>query len=226
MYIVSERNNQNNGVSRPSILRYDVGGAGTTLVATHEWLLTADLPPVAANSGLEAITWVPDSYLVANGFFDVTAGHLYNPAEYPNNGGGLFFVGLEGNGVVYVYALNHSNSTFTRITSFSTGFPSGVMALQFDRELGQMWAVCDDTCGGQANIYVIDVTAGSPTLGRMKLTHTFGRAPSMPNINNEGFAFAPQAACVGGFKPAFYSDDSSTGGNAIRRISIPCVKFP
>jgi len=226
MYIASERNNASSSVSRPSILRYDVSGTSTTLTATHEWLLTADLPVVAANSGLEAITWIPDSYLVSQGFFDVTAGQLYNPANYPNNGGGLFFVGLEGNGMVYVYALNHSNSSFTRIASFSTGFPSGVMALQFDRELGQLWATCDDTCGGLSNIYVIDATSGSLTLGRMKRTYTFARPASMPNINNEGFAFAPQSACVGGFKPAFWSDDASTGGNAIRRASIPCVKFP
>lgn len=226
MYIVSERNNSASGVSRPSVLRYDVTGTASTLVATNEWVLTGDLPVVAANSGLEAITWIPDSYLVAQGFFDVTKNHKYNPAEYPNGGGGLFFVGLEGNGVVYVYSLNHTDNTFTRITSFSTGFPSGVMALQFDLELGQLWAVCDDTCGGLSNIYVIDVAAGSATLGRMKLSHVFGRAPSMPNINNEGFTISPQSMCVNGMKPAFWSDDSSTGGNAIRRASIPCVKFP
>ena len=226
MYIVSERNNSNNAVSRPSVLRYDVSGAGTTLTATNEWVLTADLPVVAANSGLEGITWIPDSYLVAQGFFDVTAAHAYNPAEYPNHGDGLFFVGLEGNGVVYVYALNHVTSGFSRIASFATGFPAGVMSVQFDRELGQLWAVCDDTCGGLSNIYVIDVTPASPTLGRMKLTHTFARPSTMPNINNEGFAFAPQSACVGGRKPAFWSDDSQTGGNAIRRASIPCVAFP
>ncbi|MGV3710461.1 MAG: lamin tail domain-containing protein, partial [Gemmatimonas sp.] len=173
MYIASERNNQASGVSRPSILRYDVTGSGTTLVATHEWVLTADLPTVGANAGLEAITWIPDSYLVSQGFYDVAKSKLYNPADYPNSGGGLFFVGLEGNGVVYVYSLDHSNSTFTRITSFSTGFPAGVMALQFDRELGQLWAVCDDTCEGRSNIYVIDVTPASPTLGRMKLTNVF-----------------------------------------------------
>ncbi|MEP6619723.1 MAG: lamin tail domain-containing protein [bacterium] len=226
MYVASERNNSNNSVSRPSILRYDVTGSGTTLTATNEWNLTADLPAVAANSGLEGITWVPDSALVAQGFLDVSAGHLYNPAEYPNHGGGLFFVGLEGNGVIYVYALNHVTNGFSRITSVSTGFPAGVMALQFDRELGQLWATCDDTCGGLSDIFVIDTAPGSPTLGRLKLTHIFARASTMPNINNEGFAFAPQSKCVAGLKPAFWSDDSETGGHAIRKASIPCVKFP
>jgi hypothetical protein len=48
----------------------------------------------------------------------------------------------------------------------------------------------------------------------------------MPNINNEGFAFGPQSLCVGGLKPAFWSDDSATGGHSIRQASIPCLKFP
>ena len=48
----------------------------------------------------------------------VTAARVYNPADYPNHGDGLFFVGLEGNGTVYVYALNHVTN------GFSHGLPS------------------------------------------------------------------------------------------------------
>jgi hypothetical protein len=225
MYVATERNNSNNGVSRPAILRYDVTAAGTTLTATNEWNLTADLPPLGANLGIEGITWVPDAFLVSHSFFDVAAGHLYNPAEYADHGGGLFFIGVEGTGFVYVYALNHTTNGFKQITSISTGFPAGVMALQFDRELGQLWATCDDTCGGLADIFEIDATPG-PTLGRLKLTHIFNRPTGMPNINNEGFAFTPNSLCVGGLKPAFWSDDNNTGGHSIRQGTIPCVKFP
>jgi hypothetical protein len=42
---------------------------GSELVATHEWNLAADLPVVGANLGLEAITWIPDTILVASSFF-------------------------------------------------------------------------------------------------------------------------------------------------------------
>lgn len=226
MYVATERNNSNNTVSRPAILRFDVSGTATELTATHEWNLTADLPVVGPNLGLEAIQWIPDSYLVAKGFFDEAAGHIYNPADYPDHAGGLFFVGLEGNGFVYAYALNHTNSTFTRITSFFTGFPAGVMALHFDRELGYLWANCDDTCGGLADIWEIDTTPGSPTLGHMRLTHIFNRPSGMPNFNNEGFAFTPLSLCSGGLRPAFWSDDTNDAGHSIRRGSIPCVPFP
>ena len=70
IYAATERDNSVSGVSRLSVLRFDTTAAGTTLLATHEWNLTADLPPVGANLGLEAITWVPDSQLVLAGFRD------------------------------------------------------------------------------------------------------------------------------------------------------------
>ena len=106
VYVSSERDATNSGVSRPSVLRYDVSGAGATLTATQEWNLTADLPSVGANAGAESVEWVPDSYLVESGFVDQATGAAYNPATYPNHGTGLFFVGLEANGIVYAYALD------------------------------------------------------------------------------------------------------------------------
>src|SRR5690606_23905402 len=69
VYVATERNNAASGTSRPSILRFDVSGSGTELVATHEWNLASDLaadvPTIGANSGLEGITWVPDAVLTA-----------------------------------------------------------------------------------------------------------------------------------------------------------------
>ena len=47
-------------------------------------------------------------------FYDEATHATYNPASYPNHGTGLFFVGLEGNGSVYGYALNHADNTYTR----------------------------------------------------------------------------------------------------------------
>ncbi len=226
MYVATERNNDVSSTSKPTILRFDVTGSSAELVATHEWDLTADLPPLGENLGLEGITWIPDSYLVAKGFVDSTAGHLYNPAEYPDHAGGLFFVGVEQNGIIYAYALNHTTGAFKRITSFSTGFPLGVMSLQFDRELEYLWATCDNTCHGLSDIFEIDTTPGSPTLGQMKLTHIFSRPAGMGDFNNEGFAFTPLSLCSGGLRKAFWADDTNDAGHAIRQGTIPCAKFP
>ena len=55
IFISSERNNAVSGTSRPGVLRYDASAPGTELTASMEWNLTADLPVVGANLGLEAI---------------------------------------------------------------------------------------------------------------------------------------------------------------------------
>jgi hypothetical protein len=68
--IAAERNTLANTVSRLSILRFDGSFAAAELTATHEWNLTGDLPVVGANLGLEAITWIPDAYLVEHSFAD------------------------------------------------------------------------------------------------------------------------------------------------------------
>lgn len=220
IYLATERNNDANTVSRNSILRFAPAGSSPSLRATHEWQLTGDLPPVAANLGLESITWVPDSVLVAGKFHDEAAGRAYVPADHPDHGTGLFFVGLEKNGMIYVYALNHVTNGFTRIASLPSGNAGGVMALEYDRESGQLWATCDDTCGNTATILAIDTVAQSTTRGRFLPLRRFARPPSLPNVNNEGFTIA--TGCVRGHKDVFWADDSDTGGHSIRRASLPC----
>jgi len=221
VYVAAERNNGASGVSRNSVLRFDPSQAGTILRATHEWNLTADLPVVGANAGVEAISWIPDSMLVANGFFDESKGRAYAPSDYADHGTGLFFVGVEANGTIYAYALNHATSGFTRVATIATGFP-GVMGMEYDRATGYLWATCDDGCNNTTSILEIDVAVGSSTRGRFLAPRRYARPSSMPNLNNEGFAFAPNAECVGGRKPVFWADDSETGGRALRQASIPC----
>src|SRR5262249_45489245 len=114
VYVSTERDNNANAISRNSILRFDTAAAGATLTATHEWNLTSDLPVVGANLGIEAITWIPDAFLVSRGFFDESKNRAYNPADYAAHGTGLFFVGVEANGIIYAYALDHSSGGFTR----------------------------------------------------------------------------------------------------------------
>lgn len=220
-YVATERNNDVSATSRLSVLRYDTSVPGSELVAELDWNLTADLPTVGSNVGLEAITFVPDSYLVARAFFDEGAGHTYNPLEYPGHGTGLFFVGIEANGVIYAYALNQLTGSFVRIATIASG-NSGVMDLQFDRDAGYLWAQCDDTCNNLAGILTIDTNAASATFGRFVVKQKLARPAGMPNLNNEGIAFAPEAECVNGFKPFFWADDSNTDGHALRSGTIAC----
>ena len=87
-FVSTERNNANSSVSRPAILRFDPNASGTTLTATNDWNLTADLPGLGANLGLEGIAWVPDGYLVTQRLqdarrHDLQPGGLPEPRQRP-----------------------------------------------------------------------------------------------------------------------------------------------
>jgi hypothetical protein len=220
-YVATERNNESSSTSRLAVLRLDETAIGGTLTASHEWNLTAQLPVVGANLGLEAITWIPDSYLTASGFYDELAGQTYNPAAYADHGTGLFVVGVEGTGMLYVLALDHTTSLASIVASVSSGFP-GVMGLEFDRDNNHLWTWCDDTCGNQGTILQVDTTAGSPTLGKLVVRIRYNRPSGLPNSNFEGIAIAPESECSGGQKSVFWADDANMGGNAIRRGSLTC----
>ena len=217
IYVSTERDNSASSTSKLSVLRFDPTAAGATLTATNEWNLTADIPPTGANLGLEAITWIQDSFLTANGFFDDTKGHLYNPTDYPTHGTGLFVVGVEGSGMVYAYALN-SDNTFARVTSFTGGFaPTTIMDLQFDRDLNDLWAVCDNSCAGRMNVLRINPS------GHFEVALRFERPANLPDTNDEGFAIAPATYCVGGVKPVFWADDNDINTFSLRTGTLPCA---
>ncbi|WP_235949551.1 hypothetical protein [Candidatus Frankia alpina] len=86
--VSTECDNSNSNVSSLKVLRYDASSTATSLNATAEWNLTADLPSAAANSGLEAVSWIPDSYLTAHGFHDEHTNTAYDPAAYSGHGSG------------------------------------------------------------------------------------------------------------------------------------------
>ena len=221
IYVAAERNNSDTMVSRLSVLRYDYTSTATSLTATDEWNLTKDLPAAGANLGLEGVAWVPDSFLTANGFFDEAANAAYAPSRYPNHGTGLFFVGLENNGMIYGFALDHSGGgAFQRVATIASGH-NAIMSLDFDRDQGNLWAYCDNTCANQAAVLRIGAD------GRFALNRLYAKPASLADSNNEGITIAPDSECdAQGFRSFFWSDDSDYGGHAIYRGSIPCGALP
>lgn len=220
IYVSSERDGK--GANRFSVLRYDTSAPGSTLIATNEWDLTADLPKVnEANLGLEAITWVPDSYLQANQFKDENSNLPYDPNNYPGHGTGLFFVGVEATGQLYAYALNQSGSSYVRVATIDSGFKQ-IMDLSFDRDNNILWAYCDSNCNNRSHLLAIDTTVGSATQGKFILRKAYARPASMVNGNNEGIAIAPESECVNKLKTFLWADDSASNGHVIRRGTIPC----
>ncbi|WP_328648903.1 lamin tail domain-containing protein [Amycolatopsis sp. NBC_00348] len=211
-FVASERNGS--GSSRTSVLRYDMSGTGSTLTATKEWNLTADLPPVGANLGFEGVTWVPDASLTGAGFADASTGAAYDPGHYGAHSGGVFFVGVEGTGMVHGYVLQDSGA-FTRVASFASGM-SGVMEVQWEPQAARLWVVCDDTCHGQHRTFRVNSS------GAFATTAVYNRPTGMPDYNNEGFALAGASECTGGTKPVYWSDDSDDGGHALRKGTVSC----
>ena len=216
MFAVTERDNDKDSTSRPEILRFDASATSSSLNATAEWNLTSDLPSLPENAGPEGISWIPDSFLTAHGFRDEHVGAAYDPDAYPGHGSGLFFAGVEDNGTIYAYALDQSGGGFTRIATFTSGFP-GMMDLEFEAATGHLWAVCDDTCEGQTA--TLDINAQ----GQFTATAVYDRPAGMPDYNNEGFAIAPQSACTDGHKPVVWSDDSNDDDHALRAGTLNCT---
>jgi hypothetical protein len=215
VYVSSERNNDASSVSRPAVLRYDVSGSAAELVATAEWNLAADFPGLGANAGLEGITWVPDTFLVAGGFLDAITGGAYDPADYPGHGAGLFFVGVEGTASVYAYALM-ADGSFARIATLATTFAL-VADVQFDADRDGLWIACDEACDGRIAIAELDADTGM-----FATTHVYQRPAGAANVANEGFALADDAVCADGSKPTFYADDADTDGFSLRSGTLPC----
>jgi hypothetical protein len=224
IYVAAERDNDQSSVSRLSVLRFDVSAPGTELVATHEWNLTTEFAAVGPNLGLEAIAWVPDAFLLANGFYDDHAGHAYDPASYAGHGSGVFFVALEGGGSLYAYALDHATGAAQRVATVASGMPA-VMAVSFDRDVGYLWTHCDEACGNRSTALAVDTSVGSASLGRFIVRGELERPTTLGNNGHEGMAFASESTCVGGVKNVFFADDGQTGGHALRTGTVPCGAF-
>ena len=147
IYVSTERDNDNNGVSRLSILRFDTAAPGPELTATHEWNLTADIPAAGPNLGLEAITWIPDAYLVASGFIDDTTPAPTTRAAIRATARAVLRR-RRGDRLHLRLRAGPHDGGFNRIATLSSGQPA-IMDLGFDRDVGQLWAYCDNTCGNK-----------------------------------------------------------------------------
>lgn len=229
VFVSTERDNLNSGVSRVSILEFDPSTvADGAMNAVAQWELEPDLGPgtdanltsADANLGAEAVTFVPDAYLVANGF-RTDAGALYDPTKYGEHMGGVFFTGLEKNGNLYGYVLGAGG--VTRVSTFSSGF-NQIMDAAWDPSQDAMWLDCDNGCLGQTSVVKLNTTVGDPNQGHFQAVAIYDRPTGGPNINNEGFTFQPASECdtATNTRTVWWADDGDDSGHAIRSATAPC----
>lgn len=182
VYVASERDNYAKGVNYNTILKVDPNGEGTDLVALQEWDLTASLPQVAANMGIEAVEWVPNA-AVADKLYDQNTGAAFDANNYPNAvADGVFFVALEDNGHVYAYVLN-TDGTSAQIADIDSKL-GGAMALDYDTYENVLWVVADNGYGNRAA--KITLTGESDP----SIVHVTPPSGVDVTANNEGFAIA------------------------------------
>jgi hypothetical protein len=216
VYVGSERDNDNNKVSRPAVLRYQPSDEASELTATAEWNLAADFPGIGANAGIEGLTWIPDAWLTLAGSSMRHHGRRVRPARYPGHGDGLFFVGVEGTAAVYAYALA-ADGGFARIATIASPFPI-VAEVQFS-------ATASDRlrrCLRRTHRDLRDHRAVCRHIGRhIPQAHLYARPAQTANVANEGFALGE--ACLDGVAPTFYADDARTDGFSLRSGTIACT---
>ncbi|MFN8022271.1 MAG: hypothetical protein U0Q03_12170 [Acidimicrobiales bacterium] len=211
VYVAAERDNDDAATSRLSVLEIPVdagGDAHDELVATRSWDLTMSLPAADANTGLEGITWVPDSVVVAAGLVD-SQGVAYDPADHPGHGSGVFVVGSEHDGALDVFVLG---DRATRLATVPSGLPS-VMEVAFDAATGELWAACDEHCDGAIVRLAFDG-------GGLTVTGSVEPPDELVALNDEGLAIGP---CIDGSQSVVWSDDAATDDHVLRAATIDCT---
>lgn len=225
-FVVAERDNLNAEESSLKVLQYELprGDAAppSSLSAINEWDLTNAFGHVTPpNDGFEGIAFIPDHDLVEAGLLDESTGELYDPLAYGEHSGGLFFLGLQRNGMVYAYVLSADGDAH-RVATIESGLPV-VSELEYEELPGRLWVACDDTCDGELAVLELRPLSGHQESAQsFRVTARYARPAAMPNIDNEGLAIAPDSQCMDGLKRVYWADDAATGGYTLRAGEMQC----
>jgi len=199
VYIASERDNAAKGVNYNVILQVDPTVDATTLVAQQEWDITAILPLVSANTGIESVEWVSNSVLSGK-LFNEQAGTVYLPEQYPGQvADGVFFVALENNGHVYAISLQDDGSA--SVIADIDSLIGGAMGLDFDTETGLLWVESDN--GFDGRLATIELNGTNEPI----IQHYAPPAGMDTTLNNEGFAIAGIEFAKDGRRPVYWFAD-------------------
>ncbi|WP_300409206.1 lamin tail domain-containing protein [Lagierella sp.] len=179
VYVASERDNSNKGVNYNTILMVDPGAKEKDLVSIKEWDITSLLPQVSANTGIEAIEWIPRNH-IENMVVDMNTKELLDLNNYPNAvGDGIFTVALEDNGHVYGFVLNE-DETANMVFDIDSKL-GGAMSLNYDDEERLLWISADDGFNNMRAVLEFDKTESG------KISHV-NPPKDLPVNNFEGFA--------------------------------------
>ncbi|QNK60333.1 lamin tail domain-containing protein [Paenibacillus sp. PAMC21692] len=212
VYIASERDNHVKGVNFNMILKVDPRKEDNDLVALQQWDLTASLPQVSANMGIEAVEWVSNAN-VDDKLYDQNTNTVFDATNYPDAiSNGVFFVALEDNGHVYAYVLNEDGSS-VQIADMD-GKIGGAMALDYDTYEHVLWVVADDGYGNRAAKITLNGESNP------EVVHIMPASGVDISANNEGFAIAEASYTKDGQRPVYrFKDGDKLGSLSIGSIA-------
>lgn len=202
IYLATERNNDEGDVSRPSVLRFELGEPGA-VAATDEWNLAELTGALGANGGAEAIEWISDADALA-------AGLDYDPSAYGEHFGGIFTVGVEQTGNIHVVVLEADGG----ITELQTIAPSeavaSVMGLDWRAGGNQLFAQCDEECDNRsAEFRIAD--------GAFERVDEYAAPACMdPSYTNEGVAMTWCDQAAETVPTVLWMSDSAHEGVSLR----------
>jgi hypothetical protein len=212
------------GTNLNTILQVDPNQQTQELIALREWNVTEHINnarqergvenyQLESNKGIEACEWIPN--LVLDGkLIDSNTNAPYKSADYSSMNDGLFFLGVEDDGYIYIFALGEDE----KITFIS----------QIDTRLGMLVGLCYDELTDE--IWALTDGEKMNTLARIKLN-----ASETPDIkhynppkdldplkNNEGFTIVYKY--VNGLRSVYWVEDGVTT-HSLKRGYINTYSF-
>lgn len=185
-------------------MKADPNNSASVITAEQEWDITALLPQVSANMGIEAVEWVANED-VDGLLYDENTKAVFDHNKYPDAvSGGVFFVALEDNGHVYAFVLNN-DSTAVLIADIDSKL-GGAMALDYDTYEDVLWVASDN--GYNNRIAKISLTGSSAPA----IEHYTPASGLDTTLNYEGFAIAAAEYTVDGQRPVYRFQDGVTEG--------------
>jgi len=204
LYVVSE--------SPAAITEYDLSVGGTKTVV-NQWILRAEI----AGSGSEGLTFVPDEFLSAQGFVDASG----TPYVSAGGMGGLFFVGHQDAGHLYVFDLNRTTEGYVFVGEYQTGADE-TAGLEFDRSTGQLF-IWHDASNDQIEVVRLSstMTAGGRKMDTI-VTYDGPELITFMSDNIEGIAVKPIEDCSAGRRDLFLTIDGGRIWSLFLYSDFPC----
>lgn len=170
------------------------------------------------NGGGEGLTFVPDSFLAAEGFVDSDGA----PYVSVNGMGGLMFVGFQGNGDLFAYDLdpNDDDGVFL-VGRYKTGGDE-TAGLEFDRSTSVMHIWHDSSIDQLELIRLSSTVSGADRVMDTQVTYEGPDLTREMDDNIEGIAVIPVDACVDGRRRLWLATDGGHCFSLMMYEDFPC----